>query len=229
MMDERNLDRLAEIPDPFADAAVPPEPRVVAHRTDSSPTRSRVRAQRVGALAGAVICDAAWVAFVERRPDLALVPYAWLALGLGIPVAAAVLALSAVTSRGALGLGEPKGRVMTLAIASPVLFASATAIAAAPTAPDPLFWRHAVGCMSVTLVLVVGPLAMGLWAFRRAFVVESVWRTAALGVACGALAAATMSLVCPVRSASHVILGHGAILLIGAAVGALLGRRLCRA
>jgi hypothetical protein len=229
MIDERDLDRLAEIPDPFADAARAPERPVHSEPMNRSPTRPRVGARRVVAVAGAALCDAAWVVFVERRPDLASVPYSRLAVGLAVPLAAAVLALTAVSRRGKLGLGEPKARALSLAIASPALFAVVTAFAAPPSAPDPLFWRHLAGCMMVTAVLVAGPLALGLWAFRRAFATGSVWRAAALGIAGGALAAATMSIACPISSALHIILGHGAILIVAAAVGALLGHRLCRA
>jgi hypothetical protein len=229
MNDERNLDRLAEIPDPFADAAPPPVQRARPESLDRSPVRSRVRAQRIVAVAGAVLCDAAWIAFVERRPDLASVPYTRLALGLAVPLAAAVLALSAIVRRGGLGLGEPTARVVALTIASPALFAVGTALAAPPSDPDPLFWRHAAGCMLVTTLLAAGPLALGLWAFRRAFVMGSVWRAAALGMAGGGLAAATMSLACPISGAPHVILAHGAIMLVAAAVGAAIGHRFCRA
>jgi hypothetical protein len=66
-------------------------------------------------------------------------------------------------------------------------------------------------------------------AFRRAFVSAAAWRTAALGAACGALSAATMSLVCPDLSAMHVVLAHGLMILVGSAIGAALARPLTRA
>lgn len=224
-----HLDRLAEIPDPFASSARSPGPRPTPARLARSPGRARVRTLRLTAAAAALFCDASWVALIERRPDLAAVPSSRLALGLAIPLAAAVLALSAVTRRGRAGLGETKARVLTLAVASPSLFAAATVLVAPTGPPDPLFFRHAAGCIGVTALLAVGPLTLGLLAFRHAFAMASAWRAAALGVASGALAAATMTLVCPIGSASHVVFGHGAMMLIGGAVGAMLGRRACRA
>jgi hypothetical protein len=229
MTDDFDLDRLAEIPDPFAGSARSPERRVSPAQMARSPGRTRRRTLRVVAAAGALLCDAAWVALVERRPDLASVPSSRLAFGLAIPLAAGALALSAITRRGQIGLGETKARVVTLAIASPALFAAATVLVTPAEPPDALFWRHAAGCIVVTALLVVGPLTLGVLAFRRAFAMASVWRTAALGVASGALAAATMTLVCPIGSASHIILGHGTMMVIAGAIGAMLGRRACRA
>jgi hypothetical protein len=229
MSDDIDLDRLAEIPDPFAGSAKPLAPRVSLAPTRRSPDRNRTRVIRLAAAAAALLCDAAWVAFVERRQDLASVPPSRLALGLAIPLAAAALALSAVTRRGRAGLGETKARVVTLAIASPALFAVATVLVAPAEAPDALFWRHAVGCIFVSALLAVGPLALGVLAFRHAFAMASVWRAAAVGVASGALAAATMTIVCSIGGAAHALVGHGAMMVIGGVVGAMFGARVCRA
>jgi len=54
-------------------------------------------------------------------------------------------------------------------------------------------------------------------------------RRAALGVACGGLAAASMSLCCFHREMLHVLIGHGSMMLVGGVAGALLGRRFTRA
>ena len=229
MTDDFDPDRLAEIPDPFAGWARSPERRVSPAQMARSPNRTRIRRLRYAAVAGALLCDAAWVAFVERRPDLASVSFSRLAFGLGIPFVAGALALSAIARRGEAGLGETKSRVATLAISSPGLFAAATVLVAAAEQPDALFWRHAAGCALVTALLVVGPLTLGLLAFRHACAVASAWRAAALGVASGALATATMTLVCPIGSAPHVILGHGTIMIVAGAFGAMLGRHICRA
>jgi hypothetical protein len=229
MNDDLDLARFAEIPDPFAISVKPLEPRVIAARMGRSPGRDRTRAVRVAAAAGALLCDAGWVAFVERRHDLASVPSYRLALGFTIPLAAAALALSAVTRRGKAGLGETKARVVTLAIASPALFAAATVLVTPAESPDALFWRHAAGCILVSALLAVGPLALGVLAFRHAFAMASVWRAAAVGVASGALAAATMTFVCSIGGAAHAVLGHGAMMVIGGVVGGILGGRVCRA
>jgi hypothetical protein len=227
-MSDLDLDRLAEIPDPFASAAKAPERRVIPAQLPPSPGRARVRTLRVVALAGALLCEVAWVALVERRPDLASALSSRLVLGLAIPLATAALAFAAVTRRGAAGLGETKARVVTLAIGAPVWFAAATVVLSPTEAPDELFWIHAAKCIGVTALLTLGPLTFGVLSFRRAFAMGSTWRGAALGVASGALGAATMALVCPIGSASHVLLGHGTMMVVAGAVGAILGRHLCR-
>jgi hypothetical protein len=91
-----------------------------------------------------------------------------------------------------------------------------------------VFWRGAVGCAAVTAVLTAGPLVLGMLAFRHAFVASSRWRTGALGVACGALAAATMDFTCSDPTALHVVVGHGTAMVAGGLAGAFLGSRITR-
>jgi hypothetical protein len=176
----------------------------------------------------AVLVDAAWLVFRETRPDLRSLPGSEIALGLAIPLVTVVVALAAASRPGARGLGLPAARVGALGVGALVLFAVATLVAAPAGPPDPAFWVHAAGCAIVTTILTAGPLALGLWAYRHAFAGASTWRTAAIGIACGGLAAATMSLACPISSASHVILGHGAIMLVAALTGALLAPAIAR-
>ncbi len=230
MKDHRDMDRLAEIGDPFADdvsAAVRPLVSKAAERP--SPTRPRVRALRTIAFASAFLYDAAWIALRHTRPDLGSLPPSTIALGLAIPLAAGALALGAAAQPGERGLGLSAARVTALAVAAPALFVVATLLGAPMGGEGDLFWRHTRGCMAATALLAVGPLGLGLWAFRRAFVAAAAWRTAAIGVACGALAAATLSLTCPVSSPWHVVLGHGTVMLVAGLMGALLARALARA
>ncbi len=229
MRRDLDLGRLAEIPDPFADSVEPPECRLNPANMAASPSRHHLSAVRAAAVGGAVAFDGAWVLFIERRPDLRSIPAVQLAVGLAVPLIAALVAVAAVARRGEFGLGEPKARTVTMAVASAALFAVATAALAPPSLADDLFWRRAVGCMMVTGLLAIGPLALGIFAFRRAFVAASASHAGALGTASGAFAAATMSLVCPINGASHVIVGHGATIVVAAVVGAALGRRICRA
>jgi hypothetical protein len=229
MNDDLDLKRLADIGDPFAeDASAPVRPMdrqraLVGH----SPTRSRMRALRSVALAAALFYDVAWL-FHERRSDLASASPMGLALGIAIPLAVAVIALGAATRSGPRSLGAPAGRIAALALGAPILFAVATFLAAPTEEGDRLFWHHAVGCMTVTAILALGPIALGLWAFRRAFAAAAGWRMAAVGVAAGGLAAATMSLACPITTAVHVIVGHGLVMIVGALAGALLAPALAR-
>lgn len=230
MNDDFDLNRLADIGDPFAqDVRAPVRPMDRARTPlGYSPTRPRARALRAVALVAALLYDAAWLLFHERRPDLDSTSRWGLALGIAIPLSAAGLALVAAARSGPRGLGAPAVRIAALAMGGPALFAVATLLAAPPDAHDGHFWRHAAGCMAVTAILALGPMALGLWAFRRSFAAAATWRTAAIGVAAGALAAAAMSLACPITTGPHVIVGHGLIMIVAALAGALLAPALAR-
>jgi hypothetical protein len=153
-----------------------------------------------------------------------------IALSLGVPLAAAVIVWSAATRAGSRGLGARAATLGAAIASAPVLFALAT-LASAPADQDPsalAFLDKAVRCaLGAGLLCGVG-LGLLAFAFRRAFVAASGWRTAALGTACGALSAATLSLSCFHTEALHVLVGHGSMMLVGGAVGALLGRRFTR-
>jgi|CZKU01.1.fsa_nt_gi hypothetical protein len=230
--DEHDLARLAAIGDPFADDAAAPvrslEPPRIPAGENASPTRSRVRAIRWIAFAAALLFEVPHLVFARHRRDVTAVAPAELAVGLGLPLAVAAVAFFAGTRRGARGLGLPARVIAGLAVAAPALFALGTLAGAPDNAPDPAFWQHAAGCASTTAVLALGPVALGLWAFRRAFAVAAPWRTAALGIAAGGIAAAVMSIACPITGAWHVLLGHGTMMLAAGLAGALLAPAVSR-
>jgi hypothetical protein len=227
MSDELDLKRMAEIPDPFAGPSRGPAPKGV-QPAGSSPTRSQVRSKRLIAAAAVVAYEVGWILVVERRRDLGQLPAWTIALGLIIPLAAAALALAAVTGAGKRGLGAPASWLAALTLTPPALFALATLVAGPMDAGEGHFWNLAVRCMGVTALLTAGPLALGAVVFRHAFAAAAVWRTAALGVACGAIAAATMSIACWHVGSLHAIVGHGTMMLVGGIAGALLGRHATR-
>jgi hypothetical protein len=234
-MSDFDLSRLGEIPDPFA-----PEPTAVgplrgaARALDAggdlppSPVRGRVRSMRVAAVVAALLWETGWVAFVERRGDCASLAAGTLAAGLALPLVAAVLALSAATQRGPRGLGRSAAEILALTLIPPAVFALITWWAGAPDTSGAPFWSQAVPCMRATTILAAVPLGLGVWSLRGAFASASVRRTAALGVACGALAAATMSLACPDGGAKHVIVAHGVAMVVAGLAGAFLGRKITR-
>lgn len=227
MSDDLDLQRMTEIPDPFAGSSR----RLAAAQVQpvgASPTRREVRRKRAIATAAVVAYEVSWVLVVERRRDLGQLPAWTIALGLVIPLAAAALALVAVTVAGRRGLGAPASWLAGLTLMPPALFAVATLVTGPLDAGQVHFWNLAVRCMGITAALTAGPLALGAVVFRNAFAAASVWRTAALGVACGAMAAATMSVACWHVGALHAIVGHGTMMLVGGIGGALLGRRVTR-
>jgi hypothetical protein len=228
MSDDLDLRRLGEIPDPFAAAPGAP-PAMKAPTVARSPTRGQARRNRAIAAMAVVLYEIGWLVVVERRGDLASLPAWTIAVGLIIPLAAAALALGAVTGRGQRGLGVGASWLAALALLPPLVFAVATLLTSPPDAEAGRFWELAVRCMGVTALLTAGPLVLGALVFRHAFAAASGWRTAALGVTCGALAAATMSLACVHTGAVHVVVGHGAMIVVAGVIGALLGRRITRA
>jgi len=225
-----DIDALGRIPDPYGAEGRPvPSPPVVA-AAGAAPTRAQRRRGRALALAGALGYEVAWTIVVERRADLDAVPALGLALGLGFPLLACALAASAVLRRGPRGLGASPAYLSAAVLLGPLVFAIGTWLVAPHQAETAdVFWSRALRCIRMTAVLAAVPLALGMLAYRRAFVAAATARTTALGVGCGAIAAATMSLVCSDGAAEHVIVAHGAMMLVAGALGALLGRRFARA
>jgi negative regulator of sigma F NrsF-like protein len=219
-------DTIADFPDPAAGIAELPLPPRPPSLRDRPPTRSRVAAIRVSALCAALIYEGIWLAIFNKRGDLSALPRATLLAEVAIPLAAAGVALAAATAHGASGLGAAKGRLATLALLCPAVFAAATLIAGPADADGEPFWSHALRCFLVTGLLGLGPLVFAAWAFRRAFVAAPAWRVAALAMGCSAVAAATMTFLCSIGSPAHVLVGHGGLMLVAGAGGALLGRRL---
>jgi hypothetical protein len=229
--DDFDLDRLGDVPDPMAgvgDWPLPPRP---AGPLPSSPTRGGVATIRTTALVAALLYELAWIGIMNGRADLHTMPLSTLLLELAIPLATGLVALAAAAGAGKESLGEPKGRLVTLALLSPVLFVVGTFLAGnfvvTDVDTDP-FWPHALRCFLWTSLYALGPLALAAWAFRRSFATVPAWRTAALGMACGAAGAATMSFVCSVGTPAHVIVGHGGVIFVAALGGAALGRRFGR-
>jgi hypothetical protein len=232
--DDLDLARLAEIPDPYA---APAPVRAAAPKgLAPSPARARVHQLRVGALVVALLSEVVWTVLVEHRPDLGTASRTSLALGLGIPLAAAVVALPAASRRGPFGLGESARRLAVLVGVSLVVFLVGTAMrpalavqASPPDAEQVGFWSHTLRCALITAVLAAAPLALGLGVFRHAFVSSARLRSAGIGVAAGALAAATMSIVCSTDGVVHVLLGHGTMMIAGGLAGLLLGKKITQA
>jgi negative regulator of sigma F NrsF-like protein len=227
MKDDFDLHCIGDVPDPLvglADLPVPPR-RVVS--VSPSPTRARVATTRTVALGAALLYEGAWLALMHKRDDLHTIAPLLLLVEVAVPIGVAVLALAAA-SPGEDGLGKPKARMIALTLMAPVLFMGATFVLSTVSAGDAdagSFWLHGLRCFAWTSLYSAGPMVLAAWAFRRAFVVAPAWRMAAVAMACGATGAATMSLVCSVGSAAHVLVGHGGVMFVAALVMAALGRR----
>ncbi len=221
-------DRLLDIPDPLRSATtvrVPPMPPLP---TRKSPTRAERKRSLTLVVVASVVYQIAWLLLIEHRADVSR--SSLVVLGVAVPLALAMLVGSAALRSGERGLGISVNALGASAVSAPVLFTLASLLVAArmtdETAP---FWDRAIRCIAVTCALTAPPMAMLSWVFRRAFVAASVWRSAALGVACGALGAATMSIACAHGEALHVIVAHGSMMIVGGIAGALVGRFVARA
>src|ERR1700683_4809652 len=138
MSDHLDLERLRDIPDPFAASGAPAPRKLPA--LGASPTRGQARRNRTAAVGCVVLYEVGWVALIEHRRDLGSLSAFTLALGLVIPLAAAALALGAVAARGRRRLGVSVSWLALLSTLPPVLFAVAT-LATSPADTDPgRFW-----------------------------------------------------------------------------------------
>lgn len=222
-------DRLVDIPDPLASSrhAPPPMPPLPAVK---SPTRAERKRSLTFVIGAAVVYQIAWLAFVEHRADLSRSSPTLLALGVVVPLLLGVDVLRTAVRGGTRGLGASVLMLRVEIFATPVFFALASlALASRVTDETAPFLDRAIRCVAVTCALSAPPMLALTWIFRHAFVAASAWRSAALGVACGALGAATMSLACSHGEALHVIVAHGSMMVIGGGLGALVGRTIARA
>ena len=209
------LDKLGEIPDPIAGAA-PPSPAPAKPPPERALTREERRRRNV-ALAGLSIVYLALLLWrVGLRPDLSTV-----LLQLLIWAVVVVCGIAAVVSPAKRGL--PTGlRVVQLALL--VVAAVFAIVAVLSTRFDlPLDWRSTATCVTVASVMALGPLLLAGVALRHSFLSAAAWRGAAVGAACGLGGSIGVHAHCPIQATMHVLLAHGFPILLGAALGALLG------
>jgi hypothetical protein len=218
-------ERLSDVPDPFAGdpGALPPPPPLPP---EPPPTRAQHHWRLLATGMIAVLFQIGWIVAWRRRVTLADLSSLQLAVGLGVPLAGAILLWLAAARRGGQGLGTRTVWLATGILSVPLLFAVAT-LAFAPADHDEsaaALLGGALRCVVGSAILCAVSLTLFGLAFRGAFAAGSRWRSAALGGACGALTTATMSVACPNGALIHVLLGHGTIIVLGGAIGGLLGR-----
>jgi hypothetical protein len=220
--DPISLDAMGEIPDPVAgaptyDAGPVPAASPPAER---SPTRAERRARARVVVAFAALWMGAALAVFGLRSDApspgVMAPIlAWALSG------AAVLLL--VLRPRARGL--PAGvRVVQHALwVVPVAYAIGVAVFAGP-GDGPLTWDGVRGCMIISTLIAVGPLAAAAVLLRGSFLSAPGWRGAAVGALAGLAGSIGIHAHCPAQGLSHLLAGHGTVIAAGAALGAALGR-----
>jgi hypothetical protein len=171
-----------------------------------------------------------WIEALNGRADRADSPPTRLAYEMLLPLATASVALWIAGAPGRQGLGHAPRRIAATVVGGLLVFAGGTWLLTAIEEADPMpFWFHVARCTAFITAFAAAPFALAMWAYGRSFVASASWRTSALGLACGATGAFTMSFVCETETAAHVIVGHGLAMLVGAVAGALAARRVTRA
>jgi hypothetical protein len=241
-----DLSFLDQIPDPIPDdqrpgeerhASTPgsaaPEPaQQVPSRSfpAGSPDRAQTRRRRWLALALSSTWIATHVLVYGVRQDLSSLPYGYVAVQIGLPVAIAGASLSVALAPGKLGLGLGLGAIASLALLGPVSFwFSALAMPSPATAQSNAGLPAALVCFDITLLWSVLPLVAAAFGLRRSFASQAVWRSALIGAAAGLFSGAAINLHCSNGDPLHMAFGHGLPVVLGALVGAFVLARWLRA
>jgi hypothetical protein len=160
---------------------------------------------------------------VGRRPEGLVV-----ATALGWGAVAAVTTFFGVR-RGQSMLGRPRVWLVLLASLTPIaLLASALATrdAAWPEAASIVTSRAGdLRCFLTTIALAAGPLLAFLFVRRHSDPVHPRAASAALGAAAGAWASLMIHLHCDVASTMHLGAAHVLPVVLAAALGALVGKK----
>ena len=108
-MEPIDLDRLRDIPDPYAAPARAPRrnDRAPALTGAPSPTRAAMRTARGGALVVAFVYEALWLALFPQHGEPGAASRAGVGVALGVPALACAVAFAGAVRRGGLGLGPP--------------------------------------------------------------------------------------------------------------------------
>jgi hypothetical protein len=212
-------------------ATPPPELRArVVSYAKSSPSPPRAAVQRANAATLAVGFAALVAIFVALGgADLTTRPPAFLALTLVGWISIALLATWGGFGRGRSMLGRGANVLVTVALVTgPGLLAwMLLGTSMYPgTLGFPASLKVHVTCFVSTTIMAIGPFA-ALAFVRRGYDPRHPRASgAALGAAAGAWAGVMIELHCPVSDAMHVAMAHVLPVVLFAALGALVGRRL---
>jgi hypothetical protein len=218
-----DLDKLHDIPDPYAASAPAPSAPVPQ---GPSPTRSSVtrrRAMLVGLALSVVTLVALGMGAAHRPAQHA----AFYVFALGLPILGGLCALAAGWASGTKGLGLRPAQLASALGVAVALFALST-LAEHLGAVHEGGMKGTGACAAISALLAAVPLAAGFVAFRRSLAGNVALRMACFGVGSGVLGAVLLRVHCPNDAAAHVALGHGAAVLLGALAGAIAGRATAR-
>jgi len=165
------------------------------------------------------------------RPDVDVLPIAYLMVQVLAPYALAVVALFGALHPGRFGLGADRRVQVGLTLAGPVVFVL-LAFVGSEIYQEALRDGALAGslpCLETTLIWAVVPLGLAALTLRRAFASGAKWRAALVGGSCGLLAGGTINLHCPNADVLHVMVGHELPMVVTTVVGAVVMARWTRA
>ena len=220
---ENNLPNMNDVVDPYADEIAANTMPALLPPHVSGPSRPQLFRKRILLLGLAVTVDIAMVALMGVRADLFAVSPQTLTPALLLPITAAVVATNIATKTGPSRVGWAESSLV-ISLTVPLALFVASAFVPIGTHSSASFFDAAAMCVAGTAMLLFFPLATAIIAYRHSFVTSATWRTAALGVASGAIATAVIELKCSVSGVMHVLIAHGSALLIGGVMGYLLSR-----
>jgi hypothetical protein len=215
----------------------PPSPQLMTALAELRPVRTR---RPLMALAAAALVSVAYGALLlwlfPVRRDFAALPHLWWgAVALAwLAGFVAPLAMAIVPRRRAVLPDAQRAGWAALAAAGLLLTVGlALTPYAAPATVMPV-GSHAVltsieHCLGFGLSFAVVPMVAGMVALRRLLLVGGARLMAAVGAAAGAFGGLVLHVICGFGGSMHTGFGHGGVTLaatvIGAGIGAVLGRR----
>ncbi len=214
---------MREIPDPYEDVSLSRVPPTISSATVN---RTTVERRRRAAITIALLLETAWIAGegFAARSELGA---SFVVAGFGFPLLGAGVAWLVFSRPGRLGLGLSHRRVAA-GIATAIVLFGVSALFAPPSAMRMFTVSSTFTCATTAVLLGAVLFTAGVFAYRG-MIAGSAWlRMAAFGVACGSLAAFILRLHCPGDSILHVLLGHGAAMLVFGLLGATAARRTMR-
>lgn len=217
-------DPFGDIPDPLSAAAPPAARPVRLPELAPSLERTQVRNRRIAALVGSLAWLALHLAVFGVRRDFGQLPLGYAVAQILVPFTVAVVALVVALGSGRLGLGVRMGLVSALAVLGPASFVLIAAGAPVP-GEVPAGVATMIGillCFDITVAWAAVPLLLAALTLHGAFAAAARWRSALVGAGAGLFAGATMNLHCPNVAPLHMLLGHGAPVVVATLAGALL-------
>jgi hypothetical protein len=221
MADLEQLDAFSDIPDPAERVAARTAPAPVL-----PPTSSLTRAGRRRRAALCAVFAVGWIGLCvgiwHPRTDIA---EAGAILPIALWTLASAVALVFAVRPGRRGLPVGVRAIQVVLAAIPVLFVIPVLVVSGgvPDGSLGLRWHEGGECLTITSLMGVGPLLFASFALQGSFSSIPAARGAVVGILAGLFGAVGMHAVCSSHARGHLLVAHGAPILLLAVLGGLFG------